>query len=142
MASGKEAYGEKRKIKNNKGVFLPQKPQNITHLHLLIRLYDLFLLRSGFLLRTMCKVSMPHFTRSWAPNKLFIEVGNNGNIFYQSEEPKITDMSHPRESFWGAKLKFTFSKSNKTQVSKQSVVRGFESLLFHYPITQESMVDT
>ena len=45
MASGKETYGEERKIKNNKGVFLPQ---NTTHLHLLIRLYELFLLRSRF----------------------------------------------------------------------------------------------
>ena len=48
MVSPKETHGEKRKIKNNKGVFLPQKPQNTTHLHLLIRLYDLFLLRSEF----------------------------------------------------------------------------------------------
>ena len=45
MTSRKDTYGEERKIKNSKGVFLPQ---NTTHLHLLIRLYDLFLLRSGF----------------------------------------------------------------------------------------------
>ena len=44
----KETYGEERKIENSKGVFLPQKPQNTIHLHLLIRLYDLFLLRSRF----------------------------------------------------------------------------------------------
>ena len=48
MASGKETYGEERKIKNNRGVFFPQKPQNTTHLDLLIRLYDLFLLRYRF----------------------------------------------------------------------------------------------
>jgi hypothetical protein len=45
ITSRKETYGEERKIKNNKGVFLPQ---NTTYLHLLIRLCDLFLLRSGF----------------------------------------------------------------------------------------------
>jgi hypothetical protein len=43
-----DLYGEERKIKNNKGVFFPQKPQNTTHLDLLIKLYDLFILRSGF----------------------------------------------------------------------------------------------
>jgi hypothetical protein len=34
------------------------------------------------------------------------------------------------------------AKSNKTQVSEQSVVRGFESKLFHYSITQDNVVDT
>jgi hypothetical protein len=30
----------------------------------------------------------------------------------------------------------------KTQVSKLIDVRGFESMLFHYSITQDNMVDT
>ena len=37
---------------------------------------------------------------------------------------------------------FTFLKSNeKTQVSKLIDARGFESMLFHYSITQDNVVD-
>jgi hypothetical protein len=88
----KETYGEERKIKNIKGIFLPQ---NTTHLHLLTRLHDLFLLRSSFWLCNMCKVSMLHFTLPWAPHKLFVEVGSKGNIFCLSEEPH-TNLSDSR----------------------------------------------
>ena len=37
---------------------------------------------------------------------------------------------------------FTFSKSNKNQVSKLIDARGFVSMLFHYSITQDNVVDT
>ena len=100
MAYRNGTYGEERKIKNNKGVFLLQKPQNTTHLHLLIRLYDIFLLRSGFWLRNMCKVSMPRFTLPKNSTWAFLEVGSKGNIFCLSEEPHtiwVTQENHFEE---------------------------------------------
>ena len=38
--------------------------------------------------------------------------------------------------------KFTFQNQIKTQVSEQIEVRGIESMLFHYSITQDILVDT
>ena len=35
-----------------------------------------------------------------------------------------------------------FSISHETQVSKLIDARGFESMLFHYSITKDNMVDT
>jgi hypothetical protein len=44
---------------------------------------------------------------------------------------------------WGAKLCLHFQKNQmKTQVSELNDAREFESMLFHYPITQDNMVDT
>ena len=38
---------------------------------------------------------------------------------------------------------FTFqNQMKKTQVFEQIEARGFESMLFHYSITQDNMVDT
>ena len=38
--------------------------------------------------------------------------------------------------------KFTFQNQIKTQVSEQIEVREIESMLFHYSITQDIVVDT
>ena len=58
------------------------------------------------------------------------------------EEPTNTNLSDLRESF--EELSYVYiSKSNeKTQVSEHIDARGFESMLFHYPITQDKVIDT
>ena len=58
------------------------------------------------------------------------------------EEPKNTNLSDLTESF--EELSYVYiSKSNeKTQVSEQIDARGFDSMLFHFLITQDNMVDT
>ena len=57
------------------------------------------------------------------------------------EEPN-TYMSDLRESFEELSYVYTFQIHMKTQVSKLIDVRGFESMLFHYLITQDNVVDT
>jgi len=37
---------------------------------------------------------------------------------------------------------FTFQNEMKSPISKLIDARGFESMLFHYSITQDNMVDT
>jgi hypothetical protein len=56
------------------------------------------------------------------------------------EEPN-PNYEWSESTIWGAKLSLFFLKS-KTQVSKQSRVGRLESMLFHYSITQENLVDT
>ena len=57
------------------------------------------------------------------------------------EEPN-TNLSDPRESFKELSYVFIFQIHMKTQVFKLIDVRGFESMLFHYSITQDNVVDT
>ena len=57
------------------------------------------------------------------------------------EEPN-TYMSDPRESFEELSYVYIFQIHMKTQVSKLIDARGFESMLFHYSITQDNVVDT
>ena len=53
-----------------------------------------------------------------------------------------TYMSDPRESFEELSYVYIFQIHMKTQVSKLIDARGFESMLFHYPITPDNVVDT
>jgi len=55
------------------------------------------------------------------------------------EEPNTT-LSDPRESF--EELSYVYIFKMKTQDSKLIDARGFESMLFHYSITQDNVVDT
>ena len=58
------------------------------------------------------------------------------------EEPN-TYMSDPRESFEELSYVYIFFQFHmKTQVSKLIGARRFESMLFHYSITQDNVVDT
>ena len=57
------------------------------------------------------------------------------------EEPS-TYLSDLRESFEELSYIYNFKIHMKTQVSKLIDARGFESMLFHYSITQDNMVDT
>ena len=57
------------------------------------------------------------------------------------EEPN-TYMSDPRESFEELSYVYIFKNQLKTQVSVLIDARGFESMLFHYSITQDNVVDT
>jgi hypothetical protein len=57
------------------------------------------------------------------------------------EEPN-TYMNDLRESFEEKSYVYIFTNQMKTQVSKLINARGFESMLLHYSITQDNMVDT
>ena len=57
------------------------------------------------------------------------------------EEPN-TNLSDLRESFEELSYVYIFQIHMKTQVSKMIDARGFESMLFHYSITQDNVVDT
>ena len=57
------------------------------------------------------------------------------------EEPN-TNTSDPRESFEELSYVYIFQIHMKTQVSKLIDARGFESMLFHYSIIQDNVVDT
>ena len=57
------------------------------------------------------------------------------------EEPN-TYMIDPRESFEDLSYVYIFQIHMKTQVSKLIDARGCESMLFHYSITQDNVVDT
>ena len=57
------------------------------------------------------------------------------------EEPN-TYMSDPRESFEELSYVYIFKIKWKTQVPELIDARGFESMLFHYSITQDNVVDT
>ena len=62
-------------------------------------------------------------------------------MIYLGEKP-TTNLSDLRESFEGQSYIYVFKNQMKTQVSKLSDARGFESMLFHYSITQDNVVDT
>ena len=51
-------------------------------------------------------------------------------------------MSDLIESFEELSYVYIFKNQMKTQVSKLLDARGFESMLFHYSITQDNVVDT
>jgi hypothetical protein len=51
-------------------------------------------------------------------------------------------MSDLRESFEELSYVYIFKNQIKTQIFELIDARGFESMLFHYPITQDFMVDT
>ena len=51
-------------------------------------------------------------------------------------------MSDPRESFEELSYVYIFKIKWKTQVFEMIDARGFESMLFHYSITQDNVVDT
>ena len=57
------------------------------------------------------------------------------------EEPN-TNTSDPRESFEELSYGYIFQKQMKTQVSELTDARQFESMLFHYSITQDNVVHT
>ena len=57
------------------------------------------------------------------------------------EEPN-TKLSDPRESFEELSYVYILKNQLKTQFSELIDARGFESMLFHYSITQDNMVDT
>ena len=57
------------------------------------------------------------------------------------EEPN-TNMSDPRESFEELSFVYNFQNQMKTQVSKLIDARDLKSMLFHYSITQDNMVNT
>ena len=57
-------------------------------------------------------------------------------------EESNTNLSDLRESFEEQKLYLSFQNQTKTQVSELIDARGFESMLFHYSIAQDNMVDT
>ena len=50
-------------------------------------------------------------------------------------------MSDLRVSFEELSYVLHFQNHMKTQVSELSIARGFESMLFHYSITQDNVVD-
>ena len=57
------------------------------------------------------------------------------------KEPNA-NMSDLRESFEELSYVYIFKNQMKTQVSELIDVRGFKSMLFHYSITQDILVDT
>ena len=57
------------------------------------------------------------------------------------EEPN-TNLSDPRESFEELSYVYILKNQLKTQFSELIDARGFESMLFHYSITQDNVVDT
>ena len=102
-----------------------------------------FLLGSKIWLSKICRVSMPSYlSLPKDPYKLFRS---------RKERRQHYDMpwwgtKHNYEQFEriirGAKLCFHFKIKWKNQVSKLIDARGFESMLFHYSITQDNVVDT
>ena len=57
------------------------------------------------------------------------------------EEPN-TSLSDFRESIEELSYVYIFKIQMKTQVSRLIDARGFESMLFHYSIPQDNVVDT
>ena len=53
-----------------------------------------------------------------------------------------TYMSDLRESFEELSYVYIFKIKQKPKFLSKSRVRGFETKLFHYPITQDILVDT
>ena len=73
----------------------------------------------------------------------FLEVGKKeGNTMICLGEEPNTYMNDLRESFEELSYVYIFQIQMKTQVSKLVGARGFESMLFHYSITQDNVVDT
>ena len=71
-----------------------------------------------FDLAILCDTSMPLFFAYPKLHKKPLEVGwKEGK--YQKPLMTTIHIEWSSESFWGAKLTFIFSKSDKTQVSKQ-----------------------
>ena len=73
----------------------------------------------------------------------FLEVGQKeGNTMICLGEEPNTNMSDPRESFEELSFVYNFQNQMKTQVSKLIDARDLKSMLFHYSITQDNVVDT
>ena len=76
-----------------------------------------------FDLAILCDASMPFFHTYLKLHKKPLEVGwKEGKC--QKPLVRTIHIEWSSESFWGAKLNFIFSKSNKTQVSEQKCSKG------------------
>ena len=102
-----------------------------------------FLLGSKIWLSKICRVSMPSYlSLPKDPYKLF---RSRKEIRQHCDMPWWgTKHIYERSEriIWGAKICLHFQNQMKTQVSELIDARGFESMLFHYSITQDNVVDT